>query len=69
MTERELIRIVRVEIERTKCECDATLMNSELCGRCIILDIIDSGLRDIGQTNKEMMADDGYKTGAVLRDV
>ncbi len=45
---KELDRWIAVRVDR----------NSEVCGNCLLIEVIDTGLAEIGQTNKEVMADD-----------
>lgn len=65
MTDRELIRGLRAEVMSWTCACGGP--GVEFCRRCALLGMIDAGLAEIGQTNKEMMADAGYKAGAATK--
>jgi hypothetical protein len=50
MTERELIRDVREQLVKS-CNCDEVRVdeNSEVCGNCILVGMIDEGLSRIGR--------------------
>ncbi len=54
MTERELIRNIRAELVRA-CECNEVCVdrNSEVCGYCLLVGIIDEGLAGIGQERNQ----------------
>jgi hypothetical protein len=51
MTERELIRDVRMEIVSIMCYCFSD--SEKICLRCRLLKLIDDGLAAIGETNEE----------------
>lgn len=50
MTDRELIRDLRAELLRS-CNCAEVRVdrNSEVCGSCILVGMIDEGLAKIGE--------------------
>ena len=56
MTERELIRKVRAELVRA-CECNEVCVdrNSEVCGYCLLAEMIDEGLAGIGQERDQTL--------------
>lgn len=60
MTEGGLIHKVRAEVEGVLCMCQqpSWVKRNRMCHRCHILKMIDDGLAEIGQTKKEMMADE-----------
>lgn len=68
MTERQLIRKVRKFVsDDVLCMCRSK--EGKPCKRCATLKMIDDGLAEIGQSNKEMVLDDGFKAGAVVQNL
>ncbi len=71
MTERQLIRKIRQKVESAGCACEwgESLYRTSLCWRCTVMKMIDDGLAEIGQTDKEMMANDGHKIVGIVRNL
>ena len=59
MTERELIRDIRAELVRS-CNCVEVCVdrNSEVCGSCLLVGMIDDGLGEIGKDRDKVLRGD-----------